>query len=134
MSKLSAVRVMHEAFKEFVTQLDEFIEGPLPNGYVYGEDIISVYTRKAVHVIGNVVYNCLDVSSITVAESYRGQGLGIRVIDHMHKINPFHVTFVESLLNDGLRERLLKERWDEVPNSIPPSVYKFKPHKDGRYR
>lgn len=128
---MTDIRVMREAFNAFVKELDEFLEGPFPNTYVYGEDIISVYVRKGTHCIGNTLFDCLDIATITVKEEFRGQGLGIRVIDHMHKINPYRITFVESLLNNGLKERLIKERWEEVPNAIPPCVYKFRPLKHG---
>lgn len=118
--------LMMSAFDDFKNNLTTFLNQPLPNQYVYGDDIITVYTRKGVHLIDNALTSCLDIGTIVIADRYRGQGLGMRVIDHMHRINPFGATFVESLQNTGLYQRLLYEHWRDVPRSTPPSVYKYK--------
>lgn len=119
-------RLMKSAFEDFKVGLHEFFKQPLPNLYVYGDDIITVYMRKGIHLIDKSLTNCLDIGTITIADRYRGQGLGMRVIDYMHSVNPYPATYVESLLNSGLHQRLLDERWLPVPRSTPPSVYKYK--------
>lgn len=127
------LEIIDQAFETFKCELNAFLEGRLPNLYVYGEDVIAVYTRKGYHMIQETPFHCLDIASITISQKYQGHGLGMRVIDHMHQINPFRVTYVESLLNDRLHARLLKEHWIEVTRGEfainPPCVYKFKPLK-----
>lgn len=117
---------MDKAFADFRHDLDEFLAESLPNRYVYGNDIISVYVRKGHHYLDGALTKCLDIGTIVISDHYRGNGLGIRVIDYMHQINPFRATFVESLLNNRLHDRLLSEHWRSVPNANPPSVYKYK--------
>lgn len=119
--------VKQEAFRNFCLELDEFIQGRCPNLHVYGDNIISVYTRKATHAINGRLFKCLDVGTIVIDDAFRGEGLGIKVIDYMHSINPFQVTYVESLLNIGLYDRLKQERWNDVVGTVPLSVYKLRP-------
>lgn len=120
------------ALQEFKQQLDEFIAGPIPNQYVYGEDVISVYTRKGTHAIDGAIFDCLDIARITIAERFQCQGIGFKVIDHMHRINPFRVTYIESVLTDRFYDRLIAEHWTDLTRGIGDrNVYKFKPLKNG---
>lgn len=119
------------ALQEFRQGLDEFLAGRFPNQYVYGEDIISVYVRKGHHAISGVVLECLDIASITIADPFQCQGIGFKVIDHMHKVNPFRVTYIESILTDRFHERLLAENWIDQTSWCVRNVYKFKPLKNG---
>jgi hypothetical protein len=86
-----------------------------------------VYTRKAHHAISGALIQSFDIGTITVSEQFRGRGLGMRVINHMHQINPFRCTYVESILNEGLYDRLIDEGWRDVPGSKPKSVFKMTP-------
>lgn len=123
----SIVKEIDDAFVEFVQELDQFIAGRLPNGYVYGNDVISVYTRKGTHFINGAMFKTLDIATIVIAEPYRNRGLGMRVINHMHKINPFRCTVVESIQNEHLYDRLKRYDWADVERSVPPSVFKLTP-------
>lgn len=125
--ELSIRQDIDEAFDNFKQELDVFLAGRLPNGYVYGNDIISVYTRKGRHLISGAVIQCLDIGTIVISELYQNRGLGMRVINYMHKINPYRCTFVESILNQGLLERLTRYGWHDVPHSVPPSKFLMTP-------
>lgn len=116
-----------QAFCSFKDELDQFLKGRYPNLYVYGDDIISVYTRKGFHAIQGAPIECLDVATIVIAEQYRNRGLGMKVIDYMHSINPFRCTYVESILNTQLYDRLKRYGWRDVEHSMPPSLFKMKP-------
>jgi hypothetical protein len=120
-----------EAFVDFKRELDVFLAGRLPNGYVYGNDVISVYTRKGTHMINGALFKCLDVGTIVVAEQYRNRGVGMKVIDYMHKINPFRCTYVESIQNEQLYDRLKRYGWSDVDHSVPPCVFKLTPLTKG---
>lgn len=119
--------IVKRAFDDFKTNIVAFLEGQLRNSYVYGDDIITVYTRKGVHNINGALLQCFDIGTITIASDYRSQGLGMRVINHMHAINPYRCTFVESLINDQLHQRLVRLGWKSVKDSVPPSVFKMTP-------
>lgn len=123
----SLVRDIESAFASFGCELDKFLVGRLPNGYVYGDDVISVYTRKATHYINGAPIKCLDIGSIVVGEEYRNRGVGMRVINHMHKVNPFRCTYVESILNTELYDRLERNGWRYVEGSTPPCLFKMTP-------
>lgn len=115
-----------EAFDVFKIELQLFLDAPCRNMHVYGNNIISVYTRKGHHFVEGSIRECLDIASISIADEYQRLGLGMKVIDYMHNINPMSYTFIESLLNEQLHERLFRQHWLPVPNSTPPSVYKVK--------
>lgn len=121
--------VCNEAFASFVSELDTFMAGKYPNLWIFGDDIISVYTRKGHHAISGAIVECLDIATITIGEQFRNRGLGMRVINHMHKVNPYRFTYVESILNDNLYDRLIRNGWRDVPGSNPKSVFKTTPLK-----
>jgi hypothetical protein len=123
----SIVKDIDDAFAEFTQDLDEFIAGRLPNRYVYGGDVISLYTRKGKHMIQGVLFQCLDVGTIVIADPYQYRGLGMRVINHMHSINPFRCTYVESILNDPLYDRLKRYGWSDAGGGPDRNVFKLTP-------
>lgn len=123
----SIVRDIDNAFVEFVQDMDEFLAGRLPNRYVYGGDVISLYTRKGKHMIQGVLFQCLDVGTIVVAEQYQYRGVGMRVINHIHKINPFRCTYVESILNDPLYDRLKRYGWVDAGGGPDRNMFKLTP-------
>lgn len=122
----SEQREIADALVAFKQELTDFLDGRLPNLYVHGNDVVSVYTRKGVHCVNGELANCLDIASISVSENMRNRGVGTSVINHMHRVNPYPITFVESLLNAELYARLLADGWKDVEGSNPPSVYKAK--------
>lgn len=118
-------QIIEDAFSSFKQELQDFFNGEQHNVYVYGGELISVYTRKGRHYInGTLEENCLDIANISIAEEFQQRGLGLRVIDYMHRINPYEVTFIESILNEHLEYRLRRDGWQEVEHSVPLSVYK----------
>lgn len=125
------IRAADTAYKAFVQSFDEFLIGKYPNIWIYGEDIISVYVRKGKRHINGGWFACLDIGTITISEQYQGNGIGTKVIDHIHRRHSLRATLVESILNDRLYDRLKREHWNDVKNSVPHSVFKLKPLKHG---
>jgi len=111
---------------EFISGFDDFLSSKQRNAWIYGGHVISVYVRKGYHYINGSLINTLDIGTIDVDEEYQNRGIGTYVINYLHKQNPFPCTFIESILNTQLHERLLRQGWQEVPNAIPPCVFKFK--------
>lgn len=121
------VRDIADAFVEFKQDLDQFLAGRLPNRYVYGGDVISLYTRKGKHLIQGAPIQCLDIGSIVVADLYQNRGVGTKVINYVHKINPFRCTYVESILNDALYDRLKRDGWRDTSTGPDRNVFKMTP-------
>lgn len=113
-----------KVLKKFREEFLKFLQGPYRNIYVTSGRSISVYTRKGVHRISGETRKTLDIANITVARP--GKGLGMATIALMHKINPFEVTYIESILNEGFAKRLLRDGWLPVPEANPISVYREK--------
>jgi hypothetical protein len=80
--------------------LKEFIESGEPNAWLdYGP--LNVYARQARHVVDDILTATLDIASISVVESHRGQGLFTAFLEEAEK---FPVTiYIENVLNERLR-------------------------------
>lgn len=115
-----------KALDKFKANLLEFLNGPSRNLYVTSGRSISVYTRKGVHLVNNKKTMTLDIGSICIGRGRKGQGLGMATVNLMHEMNPFEATYIESILNNRFKDRLIKEGWLIVPDSCPTSVYKEK--------
>jgi len=124
-------KAANAAFESFVQSFDDFLAGSFPNLWIYGDDIISVYVRKGKRFINGGWFTCFDIGTITINEQYQGNGIGIKVIDYLHSNHPYRATLVESILNQRLYDRLKREHWNDVQNSVPPSLFKLKPLKHG---
>lgn len=118
----------HESeIDSFFRELKEFLSRTSRNAWLHSEnDIIQVYVRKAFHRVGDDMPKTLDIANIKVDELTQGKGIGTAVVDGIHAINPFPVTFIESILNTSFYDHLKKQGWLDVPNSNPPCVYKRK--------
>lgn len=121
------VRAMNDAFGYFTDEFDQFLLDRLPNRYLYGDDIITVYARKATHLILGVPIKTFDIGTITIADRYQNRGLGMRVINHIHKHNPFRSTYIESILNDALYDRLKGHGWKDAGVGVDRNVFKMTP-------
>jgi len=108
----------------FKQAFEAFLKGKAKNQWLYGGNDIQVYVRKGYHAVGDKMFTTLDIANISIEE--KGKGTGMQLIWWLHQQNPFQVTFIESLLNRRLYERLKKDGWLDVPNSYPPSVYLIK--------
>ncbi len=117
--------ITDDEIEQFKQAFHMFMNSKLRNQWL-GGDVIQVYMRKGIHVIGRQAFKTLDIANIQIDESERGKGVGMRLIDWLHEQNPFEVTYVESLQNLRLYASLKQRGWIDVPNSQPPSVYKTK--------
>lgn len=117
-----------DAFDQFKQELATFISGKQRNGYVYGNDVITVYVRKdSTHIVKSVPFKCLDIATITIAHLYQNRGCGMRVINHIHSINPYRMTFIENILNDNLYDRLIGRGWADTESHTDRCVFKLTP-------
>lgn len=124
----SLIKNADEAFEDFKQDLNDFLTSRVPNRYVYGNNVITVYVRKGHHLIGGVVIKCLDCAMLVIREPYRNRGLGMRVVNHIHSINPFCCTYVESIVNNQLYDRLKRNGWIDVSSaSSDRNVFKVTP-------
>lgn len=115
------------AFEEFKDQLAAFAASSLRNSYIYGHEIISVYVRKSQrYVARDCLVDVFDIASINIAEEHQNAGLGTKVIDHIHCHHDRAATMVESILNDQLYDRLIRQGWTYMQNTYPRCVIKYK--------
>jgi len=84
---------------------------------------MRIYLRKTQHYLGGAVVPTLDVGSVEVEESCRGQGIFTTYLELIEAGE--RTVFVESVLNARLQEFLRKRGYTEVPNSSGscPSFY-----------
>lgn len=117
-----------DAFAAFKVELDQFLAGKAKNQYVYGNDVITVYARKdATHMIQGVPMRCFDIATITIPSLYQGRGFGMRVVDYIHSINPFRITYIESILNDEFYLRLCARSWKDTGSKTDRNLFKVTP-------
>ena len=105
--------------KEFLA----FMASSKSNTWINNKSM-EVYVRKAHHSFNDTLIRTLDIANINIKNP--GQGTGMHIINWMHSVNPFPITFIESIQNKKFYEHLIREGWIEKPNSIPPCVYKEK--------
>lgn len=116
---------MYDPITNIMVDVTRFLTEPVRNRYVSDElGVCMVYARKGIHYINGHMTRTLDVANISVEGGMRGNGIGMSVINSMHAANPYQATYVESLLNEGLHQRLLDDGWLPVAESYPPSVFK----------
>lgn len=116
---------MYDTITNIMVDVDRFLTEPVRNRYVSDDlGVCMVYARKGIHCINGHMTRTLDVANISVEGGMRGNGIGMSVINSMHAANPYQATYVESLLNEGLHQRLLDDGWLPVAESHPPSVFK----------
>ena len=84
---------------------------------------IRLYLRKSRRIIGEKVRFCLDIASIEIAEEYQGRGLFTKIMALLHEMNPYEVSYLESILNPVLEEWCKKRRWVQMPYTQPPAFY-----------
>lgn len=119
------MKTMYDPVANFAVDLTRFLTEGVRNRYVADEfEVCSVYTRKARHNINGRMAFTLDIANISVDGGLRGNGIGMDVINKIHVMNPYQVTYIESLLNEGLHQRLLNEGWLPVEGTYPPCLYK----------
>ena len=116
----------YDPVANFSTDLTKFLTEGVRNRYLSGEfGVCNVYSRRTRHLINGKVMFTLDVANISIDGGLRGNGIGMGIINKMHEMNPYQATYIESLLNEGLHQRLLNEGWIPVKDTYPPCVYKI---------
>lgn len=115
------------SIESFFANFEKFLASKVRNQYIGSDDeVISVYARKGHHYVGDSVQLTLDIARIEIDPKSQGKGIGTAIVNGVHGLNPFPVTFIESILNTQFYNRLKKQDWLDVENSNPPSVYKVK--------
>lgn len=116
---------MHKNLKSWIKKYHIFLDDKTSrNVWINVGESIQVYVRKGRHGIDGMILSTIDIANITIGEKYRGKGLGTELIDYVHSHNPFHATFIESILNEDFYLHLKEVGWRDVFLSNPPSVYK----------
>lgn len=115
----------YDPIGNFSTDLTRFLTEGIRNRYVMDEfGVCSVYARKARRMINGKMTSTLDIANISVDGGLRGNGIGTGIINLIHESNPYHITYVECLLNESLHQRLLNDGWESVEGTYPPCLYK----------
>lgn len=120
--KLSDIK--NESLTSFFANFQKFMNSKTKNLWIESDNgVIRCYVRKAFHRIDNELKNTLDIANIDVAKEYQNRGIGSAVINKLHELNPFTITYVESILNPDLYKRLISQGWIDT-NTDPPCLYK----------
>jgi hypothetical protein len=92
--------------------------------WLYGDDM-EVYVRRSVPRLLNdrTRRQTLDIANVTVYN--RGQGIFTAFLTEVHAINPWGVTYVESVLDERFGNFLLKQGFILHEGTLPPSYYKI---------
>lgn len=115
----------YDPVDNIVADIARFLTEGVRNRYVSDEyGMCQVYARKARRNVNGKMAFTLDIANISVDGGLRGNGIGMRVINKMHEMNPYQITFIESLLNEQLHQRLINDGWLPVDGAYPPCVYK----------
>lgn len=110
---------------QFFVNFDRFMKSKIPNLWICSDNNeVQIYCRKAMHFIDDQRESCLDIANIRIDDAFQNQGIGTTIINRIHELNPYGVTLIESILNKALYDRLKKQGWIDIPDSLPPSVYK----------
>ena len=117
------IESLEDDISKFKKEFLDFIASRERNSWITNESM-SVFVRKGHHSINNELTKTLDIANINIIDP--GKGTGMHIINWMHSVNPFSITFIESILNKKFYKHLIEDGWIEKPNSIPPSVYKTK--------
>lgn len=84
---------------------------------------LDVYVRRGFHLIEGDLTACLDLASLNATPMRKG--IGTRFITAAHEMNPWRVTYIESVLNPHLVRWLDRNDWMRI-ESMAPSYYKLK--------
>lgn len=115
----------YDPVSNIVADAARFLTEGVRNRYISDEfGICQVYARKARRMVNGHMSFTLDIANISVDGGLRGNGIGMRVINKMHEMNPYQITYIESLLNEQLHQRLLNDGWLPDEGTYPPCVYK----------
>jgi hypothetical protein len=85
----------------------------------------KVYLRKSNRLIKGKIIPSLDIASIEVWIPQKGTGTSI--INKLHELNPFGVTFIENVINEHLEKWINRNDWTYYPlYSLDHCYYKLK--------
>ena len=114
--------------KPIIEQLTDFIQKAnkrrFGNNEWLEDHTMHVYVRKSPRIIKEQMLQALDIANIEVVN--KGQGTGGKFFEQAHAINPWQVTYFESVLNPGLGQHLLKAGYVQDAGKVPPCYYKLK--------
>ena len=106
-----------------IDNLQKFLKGNLRNIWINTAKL-NVYVRKGYHYINGELLKTLDIANISVNESYKRKGLGMKFIKDAYKINPFKVTYIENVLNSNFSKKLCEDDWLIVKDANPICYFK----------
>lgn len=109
-----------------IHQLDSFLRKPsgASNRWI-GDGNIKAYVRKGQNVQTHKgMEKALTIASVEVPEEKHDQGIWKKFLDDAHKNNPYDVTFIEQVHNDGLADFLERNHWHRSRAPGERSYYK----------
>lgn len=113
--------------KYCIEQLKDFLDSKRNNIWLQDDDM-SVYVRKASRYIDGQRLTSLDIASINVYKP--GNQLGSKFINDAHKMHPFQITCIESIINRRFYDYLRNNGWLQFGtpniNGEYESLIKFK--------
>jgi hypothetical protein len=92
--------------------LIKFLDSNERNSWLCSKGL-QVYVRKSKRLFRGRLVPVLDIASICATPP--GKGVGTRFMEEANRINPYKITFVESVLNELFQGWLLRNGWKRIP-------------------
>jgi GNAT superfamily N-acetyltransferase len=111
--------------KPYTPSITAFLVGHANNAWLTGR-AMSVYVRKAEHIVEGKLGSCFDIANIEVKERQRGKGLFTEWLAGVEsEVAAVGIDYVyhENTFNERLFSFLLKHGYTEI-SSNPPCSYK----------
>lgn len=102
-----------------IEQLSNFIQtdnGLRSRNAWLEDDLMKVYVRKASHLIGHDIRQCLDIASVEVFVQQKGTWT--EFLWNAHEINPWEGTHIENVLNPHLFKWLGRNGFVLLPDGF----------------
>lgn len=107
------------------TSLLQFLNGPMPNTWLI-HDKISIYVRKAFHIVEGHKCCTFDVANVSVDTSARGQGIftnWLAMAESEASQYGLDGVYVENLLNLRLADWLARRGYKQTGQPELPCFY-----------
>lgn len=107
-------------YDSILNQLELFLSSNSNRSWIWDDQdspILSIYVRKAHHLVGGKMYKFLDLASISILEEKQGQGIFTGFLEKIIKKYPTTNIYVESILNPRVRQICQKFGFQDVGES-----------------
>lgn len=111
----SSTESLDQPAKPVQDQIRKWIKFPFPTNQWFSDEKCKIYLRKARRIVEGKRVDALDVGTVEVFPEYRRKGVFSQLLDSLHRMNPWDVTFVENVLNKDLEQYLTRTGWVRDP-------------------